>query len=166
MGLGINLQPEYPFCANFKSIFIPLANALAELAVILSILANPAQVNATNTTIPSSSIESTLETQILANNEVVESKGLILYPRALEKVAICESGNRHFDKNGNVIRGRVHSPDTGRFQINSKVHLKTAETMGIDIFSEEGNLEYALYLYRENGLKDWEASRKCWQNIK
>ncbi len=47
-------------------------------------------------------------------------------------------------------------------QINEYYHAKTAEKMGLDIYTLEGNMAYAKYLYEKNGLSDWDASRPCW----
>ena len=79
----------------------------------------------------------------------------------MRKVAICESGGKHV-VNGKVIRGRLTPADVGLFQINTKVHLTTAKRFGFDVFTEKGNIAYAMYLYRKNGLRDWSASQHCW----
>ena len=86
---------------------------------------------------------------------------------ALYPVCACEStGNKnknpiHYDKNGNVLVGV--SGDIGYCQIAPQYHQKNAEAMLLDIYSEEGNIDYANYLFRRNGYKDWLASKKCWK---
>lgn len=80
----------------------------------------------------------------------------------LKKVASCESQNRQFDENGNVIRGFQNSQDVGYMQINEKYHLQTSIKLGLDIYTLEGNLDYAKYLYKTQGLKPWVYSSYCW----
>lgn len=87
-------------------------------------------------------------------------------PQELVNVAICESGNHQFNPDGTVLRGIVNHLDVGRFQINEKYHLLNSEKMGINIYTEEGNTAYALYLYKKNGLSDWLASEPCWKKAK
>jgi hypothetical protein len=85
-------------------------------------------------------------------------------PPVLKRIAFCESGDRHFDAHGNVIRGKVNPEDIGRFQINQAMWGKNAEKLGYDIFSEEGNLLMALYLYEKQGTRPWVYSQKCWDD--
>ncbi|TSC66926.1 MAG: hypothetical protein CEO19_428 [Parcubacteria group bacterium Gr01-1014_73] len=80
----------------------------------------------------------------------------------LAEVARCESQFRHFGKNGNIIRGIANAKDVGVMQINEEYHSNKAETLGLDIYSLDGNLEYARYLYEKEGTKPWRASAKCW----
>lgn len=80
----------------------------------------------------------------------------------LKKIASCESGHRQFDETGAVLRGHMNSQDIGYMQINEKYHLSTALKLGLDIYSLEGNLEYAKYLYRTQGVKPWVHSSHCW----
>ena len=80
----------------------------------------------------------------------------------LVEVARCESQFRHFGKNGNIIRGIVNAKDVGVMQINEEYHREKAETLGLDIYSLDGNLEYARYLYEKEGAKPWRSSAKCW----
>ncbi|MFA6315003.1 MAG: hypothetical protein WC648_01355 [Candidatus Paceibacterota bacterium] len=77
-------------------------------------------------------------------------------------IARCESTFRHTDENGSIIRGRVNSADVGVMQINEKYHGEMATKLGIDIYTLEGNVEYAKHLYRDSGGKPWSASSKCW----
>jgi hypothetical protein len=81
-------------------------------------------------------------------------------------VARCESQYRQFDENGNVLRGKVNSKDVGAFQINEKYHLETSQKLGIDIYTLEGNIAYARYLYETQGSKPWSASSPCWGNTR
>ena len=86
-------------------------------------------------------------------------------PRELVAIAHCESNNRQFHEDGSVVtnKNKNGTIDVGRWQINS-IHFKTAEEMNIDVYTEKGNREYALYLYERNGTKDWKFSSKCWKN--
>jgi hypothetical protein len=83
----------------------------------------------------------------------------------LVKVAQCESNFRHVDKNGEVLRGIANRYDVGIMQINERFHLDKANRLGIDIYSLNGNLEYAKYLYEKEGVIPWRASSKCWTRI-
>lgn len=80
----------------------------------------------------------------------------------LVEIARCESTFSQFDKNGKVVRGRVDRDDIGVMQINSRYHGETAEKLGFDIHTIEGNVSYAKYLYEKQGAKPWKASSKCW----
>lgn len=75
----------------------------------------------------------------------------------IKAILKCESGNdqsaRHLNLNGTW--------DIGVAQINI-TWGKTAEKMGIDILTREGNLEFMTYLIQKNGLSDWSASKHCW----
>lgn len=81
----------------------------------------------------------------------------------LVEVARCESTFRHFGSDGEtVIRGKVNKDDIGVMQINEHYHGDTAEKMGLDLHSVEGNVAYAKYLYGKYGTKPWNASSACW----
>jgi hypothetical protein len=83
-------------------------------------------------------------------------------PQILQEIAICESGGRHFDTSGKVIRGKVNPNDIGKYQINQIVWGAEAERLGHDIFSEEGNEAMALEIYSREQSKPWSASKHCW----
>lgn len=80
----------------------------------------------------------------------------------LIEVARCESTFTHFGKDGKILRGRAVADDLGVMQVNEYYHGKTAKKLGIDIYTLEGNMAYARYLYEKNGLSDWSASKPCW----
>lgn len=82
----------------------------------------------------------------------------------LVEIARCESTFSQFDKDGKVIRGIVNPKDVGVMQINEKYHLETAEKLGYDLHTLEGNVAYAKYLYKEQGAAPWKASSPCWNN--
>lgn len=77
-------------------------------------------------------------------------------------IASCESGFRQFDTKGSVLRGDKNPKDLGTFQINEAYHQKTAEKLGLDLKTLDGNLEYAKKLYESEGTKPWSASSHCW----
>ncbi|MGM0482779.1 MAG: hypothetical protein ACQEP6_02860 [Patescibacteria group bacterium] len=82
---------------------------------------------------------------------------------AMINVAQCESNFRHFNESGSVLKGNINSSDIGVMQINETYHGKKAEELGIDIYTKEGNMEYAMYLYENEGLTPWSASEHCWK---
>lgn len=80
----------------------------------------------------------------------------------LAEISRCESTFKHYDKKGNIIRGIVNDKDVGVMQINEYYHSDTAEKLGYDLHSVEGNLAYAKYLYEKFGSQPWSASSPCW----
>ncbi len=76
-------------------------------------------------------------------------------------IARCESQFRQFDKKGNVLKNPKSSA-VGIFQVMSSIHVEDAKDKGMDIYSIEGNLEFARHLYEEKGTKPWNASKACW----
>jgi len=86
----------------------------------------------------------------------------IKYP-VLDRIAQCESGNKHLDKNGQVLlRGNTNKTvDVGVFQINSVWFAKATE-LGLDLTKEADNREFAKFLYSTRGTEDWVYSKKCW----
>lgn len=79
----------------------------------------------------------------------------------LVEIARCESTLMHY-KNGKLVRGRVDNADVGVMQINERYHLETAEKLGYNIHTIEGNVAYAQYLYDKLGTQPWSASKPCW----
>jgi len=84
-------------------------------------------------------------------------------PEVLRHIAFCESRNRQFDDNGEILLGK-NKNDVGRYQINTDHWGEKAEQLGHDLYTEEGNEAMAFYLYREFGTKPWYWSRKCWES--
>ncbi len=80
----------------------------------------------------------------------------------LIKIASCESHGQQFNADGSVLRGWMNPLDVGLMQINEKYHLSTAEKLGLDIYTLEGNADYAKYLYATQGVKPWIHSSHCW----
>jgi len=81
-------------------------------------------------------------------------------------VAFCESRFRQFDKNGEPLRGIVNKLDVGVMQINEKYHAGTAAALEINIYTLEGNMEYASYLYKTQGTRPWIHSSDCWNTVR
>ena len=80
----------------------------------------------------------------------------------LAEIARCESRFRHYDSDGNIIRGIVNQSDVGVMQINTYYHGDSADAFGFDLFTLNGNLEYARNLYEREGSTPWSASEFCW----
>lgn len=80
----------------------------------------------------------------------------------LAEVAFCESRYRQFDTNGQVLRGVQNSQDVGVMQINEYYHLETAQKLGLNLYTLEGNMAYARYLYEKEGTRPWNYSSPCW----
>lgn len=83
-------------------------------------------------------------------------------PEIFKAIARCESGGSHFDEKGRVVRGRVNRHDIGLYQINEVIHRNAIAQTGVNIYSEEGNTQFARYLYEAEGLYPWRSSQYCW----
>ncbi len=81
----------------------------------------------------------------------------------LAEIARCESHFRQMDdKDGEVLRGIVNKSDLGIMQVNEYYHGEKALTLGYDLRTVDGNLNYARYLYDKEGTTPWNSSKKCW----
>jgi len=80
----------------------------------------------------------------------------------LAKIAYCESRFRQYDEKGNLLRGELTPKDVGVMQINEYYHGDTADKLGINVHTLEGNLAYAKWLYEREGTQPWASSQKCW----
>lgn len=83
----------------------------------------------------------------------------------MERIAKCESGNKHFENGQVLVRGNStrDSVDVGRFQINTKIWGKKATELGFDIFSEKGNSDMAHWMFKNYGTEPWHLSANCWK---
>jgi hypothetical protein len=74
---------------------------------------------------------------------------------AMIGIAKCESGFRQFNANGSVLRasGRY----IGIFQIDETIHVPRAKSMAYDIYTVDGNIAYARYLYSVSGTNPWKG---------
>ena len=77
-------------------------------------------------------------------------------------IAQCESNFRQFNPDGTVVRGEIDSHDVGVMQINETYWLGKSKSLGDDIYTIEGNVAYAKYLYEKQGTDPWNSSAKCW----
>lgn len=100
-----------------------------------------------------------LQTQVdvLKNNTEQQKMTFAKLPLPLQKISICESSGKQFTSSGGVITSATH--DHGIMQINSK-HIKRAQSKGYDIFTPEGNMGFAMVLWKEEGLYPWVCARK------
>lgn len=80
----------------------------------------------------------------------------------LAEIAYCESTYRQLGMNGEVLRGNHNSGDVGVMQINEMYHGQRAKELGLDIYTLEGNVGYAKYLYEREGVRPWKSSSRCW----
>jgi len=99
-------------------------------------------------------------------------------PKVLLDIAWCESRDDQNAVGYNYLKEEITledgstttqkvlwSKDIGRFQINDYYHEQTAKNLGFDIYTVEGNTQYALLLYNSNGTRDWNPSKPCWSDI-
>jgi|SRR6185503_6196491 len=119
---------------NIKNIFVAV---LVASAVLISL---PAQAQLRMPTINSADVESLVRTEFVDNPDMIA-------------IAKCESGFRQFTAEGVPLKGGG-GQYIGVFQI-SIGHDATARNLGLDIFTLEGNIGYAKYLFRQRGTAPW-----------
>ena len=86
-----------------------------------------------------------------------------LDPNVMLNIAFCASSLRQFNDDGTALRGTHNALDVGIFQINEKYHLETSRRLGYDIYTTEGNIDYAIWLMKKEGTQPWVWSRDaCW----
>ena len=107
-------------------------------------------------------IEESAEPQLLEAEKAPPPPPKKEIPALLARIAYCESRNRQFDAQGNVLRGESNPQDIGKYQINLRHWGDKAEEWGHDIFSEEGNEAMALAIFERHGAAPWKWSKKCW----
>lgn len=78
------------------------------------------------------------------------------------EIARCESKFRQFADSGNVLRGGTGGQMIGVFQFFDRYHVSTANDLGFDIETLEGNLAYARHVYMSEGTTPWNSARACW----
>ena len=83
----------------------------------------------------------------------------------LAEVARCESHFTQTGRNGEIMRGARNPSDVGVMQINEQFHLKESRKLNMDIYTLDGNLAYARYLYGKQGARPWMASSGCWSEL-
>lgn len=80
----------------------------------------------------------------------------------LADIASCESHDQQFNPDGSVMRGAVVYQDVGIMQINETYHGEEAKALGYDIYTLDGNLAFAQWLYDKEGTAPWQSSSPCW----
>lgn len=78
------------------------------------------------------------------------------------EIARCESRFKQFDKDGSIHRGVVNELDLGVMQVNEYYHGKAADKLGLDLYTIQGNVAYAKYLFEKEGSQPWSSSKPCW----
>ena len=99
--------------------------------------------------------------------QVVQPTGVVIVqdatlPPVLQRIAQCESHGQHWTRHGKLVRGTRNHHDTGLFQINAVIWGKTAQELGYDIRTPEGNTHMARYLFEHYGSVPWQSSAACW----
>ena len=84
----------------------------------------------------------------------------------MEDIARCESHFKQYDVDGSVYRGEINTLDVGIMQINEHYHAATAKKLGLDLYTIQGNVAYARYLYEKQGTAPWSSSEVCWGSAK
>ena len=60
----------------------------------------------------------------------------------------------------------MNSDDIGIMQINKYYHEEEAVKQGFDIYTIDGNLGYAKWLYGKYSDAPWVHSSKCWKKYR
>ncbi len=138
----------------------------AILFVYSSLYGGPATINQNVVVSTSSPMVSVVEE---AEVEIPNNVGLNKLVREyysdtplLAEIARCESSFRQYSEDGKVLRGRVNGSDIGLMQVNEYYHGEPAKKLGFDIYTVDGNLAYAKWLYTREGGQPWKASSPCW----
>jgi hypothetical protein len=85
----------------------------------------------------------------------------------LKHICSCESWGdpnkepREF-KDGSVLYGFPNPKDVGACQINTPIWGAQAQKLGDDLYSYDGNIAFAKWLYNQQGNKPWGWSKSCW----
>ena len=119
------------------------------------------QLATTNVAVPTTT---PTESRQPTNSELIEKASIKHGVNAAVaiRIAKCESSLRQFNPQGEVLRGVVNSLDVGIFQLNEYYHLAESKSRGYDIYTTEGNIEYAMHLLETQGTEPWNWSKPCW----
>jgi hypothetical protein len=153
-----------------KLVFNYMIELTTGIAFLISSLYGAGQAQAA--LVPVINIASTSSKQASTTEaRFLDSKAVEAYVRhasadepILVDIARCESTFRQFDQNGNIVRGKVNQADVGVMQINEKYHADEATKLGYNIYTVEGNVAFAKYLYDKYGADPWSSSSKCWSD--
>jgi hypothetical protein len=86
----------------------------------------------------------------------------------LKRITSCESWGdpdkepREFAENGSVLHGYPNPNDIGLGQINVPTWGKTAQQLGFNLYTYEGNLNMAKWIFNHYGPAPWKYSEGCW----
>lgn len=141
---------------------ITLAGGVTE-AVVSNVKINPEPV-VEEISVPAEEVLDVVPKKIQTTKEEVEEYFSDI-PVMIE-VSFCESQWRQFDKSGQVLRGNKNPLDVGVMQINEKYHAAKAVELGYNLYSTEGNMAYARYLYDTQGTRPWVHSKPCWNSVR
>ena len=120
-------------------------------------------------------VEAALSNEVVAYADTVEIKYIerdAVIPKIMQRIADCESGDgslnsgKQFLKNGDIVKNvnTNGTTDVGKWQINlSPEHIVAISKLKVDVLTEKGNQDFALYLYENEGTGPWSASAKCWR---
>jgi hypothetical protein len=128
---------------------MPLAAGLA-LAVSFVLTGAPAQASSPASIMPAAQSPQTYVADYFSDIPVMID------------IASCESHFKQYDSDGSVYRGAVNHGDVGIMQVNEYYHAAAAEKLGLDLYTIEGNVAYARYLYQKEGTQPWVSSKPCW----
>lgn len=172
--LVFHLGEYYGNCAPSLEVYLIVILQLTTLSLLFSL--SSSSVAVLPAMLPSTEASDATTTAIVAIDQVEKDYGPISDSKNVKRyvedrfadtpilisIAKCESQNRQYDKNGDVLRGIQNNLDVGVMQINEKYHLKESQKLGFDIYTIEGNTAYAKYLYDREGAKPWMSSSACW----
>lgn len=69
---------------------------------------------------------------------------------------------KHWNKDGTVLTGIINNNDIGQCQINKIIWGEKSKELGYDIYSFNGNIQMANWIYEKYGNKPWFWSKKLW----
>jgi len=81
----------------------------------------------------------------------------------MAEIARCESKFTQFGASGSALRGGYGQKMIGVFQVYEDIHADFAKGKGMDIYTLDGNMAYAKYLYEREGTQPWISSFPCWK---
>ena len=152
---------------------IELTTSLLMLASALTPMTAKAVVEAKDSAAAAAEATTTVEQTLPEIDHPLTSVSVEAYVRdyfkdtpILAEISRCESTFRQFDKEGKPLTGRVNNADIGLMQINTYYHGETAKKLGYDIYTVDGNLGFAKWLYGKYGDTPWVHSSKCWKAFK
>lgn len=162
-----------------KDEYLSLGIIVLIIAIIIFLLVKPNVVSYESLTAETAYASTSTVTSTSTPEKVNKSPNADTnLPQVLLDIAWCESrddqsavGYNYHDEvitleDGSTTTQKVlWSKDIGRFQINDYYHAETAKNLGFDIYTVEGNTQYALVLYNSNGTRDWNPSKPCWSDI-